>query len=88
MGHYVAFERIHPFRDSNSCVGMMVLFKECLKFNIVAFIIEINFKIFYYRGLKERVNEIGYLMDTCLTAQNRFKHIWTILESHIKEDFI
>lgn len=47
--------------------------KEDLKYNIVPFIIEDNLKMFYYRGLKEWDNEKGYLTDTCLTAQDRYK---------------
>lgn len=64
---------IHPFNDGNGRVGRLIMFKECLKYNIVPFIIEDNLKMFYYRGLKEWDNEKGYLTDTCLTAQNRYK---------------
>ena len=67
------FESIHPFQDGNGRVGRLILFKECLKNNIVPFIIEDNLKLFYYRGLKEWDREKGWLMDTCLTAQDRFK---------------
>lgn len=70
---HVKFERIHPFQDGNGRVGRLIMFKECLKYNIVPFIIEDNLKMFYYRGLKEWNNEKGYLMDTCLTAQDRYK---------------
>ncbi len=73
IAFHVAFERIHPFQDGNGRVGRLILFKECLKYNIVPFIIEDNLKLFYYRGLKEWDREKGYLMDTCLTAQDRFK---------------
>ena len=72
VAFHVAFERIHPFQDGNG-VGRLILFKECLKHNIVPFIIEDNLKLFYYRGLKEWDHEKGFLMDTCLTAQDRFK---------------
>ena len=70
---HVRFERIHPFQDGNGRVGRLILFKECLKYNIVPFIIEDNLKMFYYRGLKEWNNEKGYLTDTCLTAQDKYK---------------
>lgn len=70
--HY-EFERIHPFQDGNGRIGRLILFKECLKHNIVPFIIDENLKMFYYRGLSERQNEKGYLIDTCLTAQDKFK---------------
>lgn len=73
LDFHVRFERIHPFQDGNGRVGRIIMFKECLKHNIVPFIIEDNLKMFYYRGLKEWDNEKGYLMDTCLTAQDRYK---------------
>jgi Fic family protein len=73
VAFHVAFDRIHPFQDGNGRVGRLILFKECLKNNIVPFIIEDNLKLFYYRGLKEWDREKGFLMDTCLTAQDRFK---------------
>ena len=73
VAFHVAFERIHPFQDGNGRVGRLILFKECLKHNIIPFIIEDNLKMFYYRGLKEWNREKGYLLDTCLSAQDRFK---------------
>ena len=73
LDFHVKFERIHPFQDGNGRVGRLIMFKECLKYNIVPFIIEDNLKMFYYRGLKEWDEEKGYLMDTCLTAQDRYK---------------
>ena len=73
LDFHVKFERIHPFQDGNGRVGRLIMFKECLKHNIVPFIIEDNLKLFYYRGLKEWDNEKGYLTDTCLTAQDKYK---------------
>ena len=73
LDFHVRFESIHPFQDGNGRVGRLIMFKECLKYNIVPFIIEENLKLFYYRGLKEWYNEKGYLTDTCLTAQDKYK---------------
>lgn len=73
LDFHVQFERIHPFQDGNGRIGRLIMFKECLKYNIVPFIIEDNLKMYYYRGLKEWNNEKGYLVDTCLTAQDRYK---------------
>lgn len=73
LDFHVRFERIHPFQDGNGRVGRLIMFKECLKYNIIPFIIEENLKLFYYRGLKEWYNEKGYLTDTCLTAQDKYK---------------
>ena len=73
LDFHVKFERIHPFQDGSGRVGRLIIFKECLKYNIVPFIIEDNLKMFYYRGLKEWNNKKGYLTDTCLTAQDKYK---------------
>ena len=70
---HVRFVKIHPFQDGNGRVGRLIMFKECLKNNIVPFIIDENHKLFYYRGLKEWTRERGYLVDTCLSAQDNFK---------------
>lgn len=70
---HVKFEKIHPFQEGNGRVGRLIMFKECLKYNIVPFIIEDTFKMYYYRGLKEWDNERGYLVDTCLSAQDKYK---------------
>lgn len=72
--HY-RFESIHPFQDGNGRVGRLILFKECLRNGIVPFIITDDLKMFYYRGLKNWKEERGYLRDTCLTAQDRFKAV-------------
>lgn len=73
LDFHVKFEKIHPFQDGNGRVGRLIMFKECLKYNIVPFIIEDDLKMFYYRGLAEWKTEKGYLRDTCLTAQDRYK---------------
>ncbi|MDD6562155.1 MAG: Fic family protein [Veillonellaceae bacterium] len=73
LDFHVKFERIHPFQDGNGRIGRLIMFKECLKNNIVPFIVDDNLKMFYYRGLKEWDNEKGYLTDTCLAAQDKYK---------------
>ena len=71
---HARFEKIHPFQDGNGRVGRMIIFKECLKNNIIPLIILDKDKVFYYRGLKEYQNggEKGYLIDTCLNAQDQY----------------
>lgn len=73
LDFHVQFERIHPFQDGNGRVGRLILFKECLKHGHVPFIISDDMKYFYYRGLAEWGEQNGFLLDTCLSAQDRFK---------------
>lgn len=67
------FESIHPFQDGNGRVGRLIMFKECLSNGFVPFIITDELKMYYYRGLREWNNARGYLLDTCLTAQDSYK---------------
>ena len=73
LDFHVRFERIHPFQDGNGRIGRLLMFKECLANGIVPFIITDELKIFYYRGLREWGRVDGFLMDTCLTAQDQYK---------------
>ncbi len=70
--HY-RFERIHPFADGNGRVGRLVMFRECLRNDIVPFIIDERHKLYYYRGLREFSQMPGYLTDTCLSAQDTYR---------------
>ena len=70
--HY-HFEKIHPFQDGNGRVGRLILFKECLRYNIVPFVIDEAHELFYKRGLQEYSKESGYLIDTCLSCQDNYK---------------
>ena len=73
------FEHIHPFQDGNGRVGRLIALKECLRFNVVPFIIEDSKKAFYYRGLANWDRETGWLKDTCLDGQDTFKRLLHIL---------
>lgn len=81
--HY-KFEKIHPFQDGNGRVGRLIAFKECLKNNIIPFIIEDTKKYFYYRGLDKFEEERGYLIDTCLDGQDIFTKLLEIFNIVIK----
>ena len=73
LDFHVRFESIHPFQDGNGRVGRLIMFKECLKHNIVPFILTEELKMYYYRGIKNWKDERGFLRDTCLTGQDSMK---------------
>ena len=72
---HAEFEYIHPFQDGNGRVGRLVALKECLRHNLIPFIIEDTKKNYYYRGLTEWRNEKGWLIDTCLDGQDTFARL-------------
>jgi len=74
------FEHIHPFQDGNGRVGRLIALKECLRWNIVPFIIEDAKKAYYYRGLAEWDHEKGYLVDTCLDGQDTFRKLLDLFD--------
>ena len=80
IAFHAEFEQIHPFQDGNGRVGRLIALKECLRHNIIPFIIEDSKKNYYYRGLSEWQNEKDFLTDTCLDGQDTFKQLLDMLE--------
>ena len=80
VAFHAQFEYIHPFQDGNGRVGRLVALKECLRHDIVPFIIEDSKKIFYYRGLSEWKKEKGFLIGTCRDGQDTFKRLLIALD--------
>ena len=80
IAFHAEFEKIHPFQDGNGRIGRLIALKECLRFNIVPFLIEDSKKTFYYRGLSEWETEKGWLTDTCLDGQDTFKRLLAMFD--------
>ena len=74
------FEVIHPFQDGNGRVGRLIMFKECLRFGVVPFIIDESIKLLYYNGLKNWDSQHGYLVSTCQLAQDAFREMMGYFE--------
>ena len=83
IAFHAEFEYIHPFQDGNGRVGRLIALKECLRHNVIPFIIEDHKKNYYYRGLAEWRNEKGWLIDTCLDGQDTFVSILDMLDIHV-----
>ena len=80
IAFHAEFEKIHPFQDGNGRVGRLVALKECLRWNVVPFMIEDSKKLYYYRGLSEWDHERGYLEGTCLDGQDTFRRLLELFE--------
>ena len=75
VAFHAAFEYIHPFQDGNGRVGRLIALKECLRHNIVPFLIEDAKKAYYYRGLAQWPDEHGWLLSTCQDGQDTFTRL-------------
>jgi len=69
--HY-HFEAIHPFQDGNGRVGRILMFEQCLKNQIMPFVVLDNSKFYYYRGLREYEVEPGFLRETMRSFQDAY----------------
>jgi Fic family protein len=72
--HY-HFEMIHPFQGGNGQVGRMIMFKECLRYELYPFILEQHRKEAYIRGLNNYKAKKGYLIDACHYAQDIYEEL-------------
>lgn len=77
---HVQFERIHPFQDGNGRIGRLLMFWQCLHSSVVPVIITEDLRFFYYRGIQQWGKTDGFLADTCLTAQDKYKEILNYFE--------
>lgn len=87
LDFHAKFERIHPFYDGNGRVGRLLLLRECLRNDIVPFVIRDEIKAYYLRGLREwqTGGEKGYLLDTCLSMQDEAKAVLRYFEIPYEE---
>ena len=73
LDFHVRFEKIHPFDDYNGRVGRLLMIKECLRHNIVPFIIDDKHRGSYNKGIKCWSSDKSVLTDVCIKAQDRFR---------------
>ena len=75
IAFHAEFERIGPFQNANGRVGRLIALKECLRHNIMPFMIGEEWKNTYFTGLKEWEHDRGCLTDVCLKGQNAFARL-------------
>ena len=73
LDFHVRFEEIFPFEDGNGRIGRLILFKECLRHDIMPFIIDDKRRSRYLRGIKEWHDDRYELVDVVMEAQDRFE---------------
>lgn len=68
---HVALEKIHPFEDGNGRLGRLVMLKECLRHEVIPFIIDDKQRGAYHRGIAVWDNDQHPLNDVVDRAVKR-----------------
>ena len=72
LDFHVRFERIFPFEDYNGRVGRLIMFKECLRHDVMPFVLDDKRRTRYLEGLREWDNDSSVLAEVVMEAQSRF----------------
>ena len=70
---HVRFEEIRPFEDANGRIGRLLMFKECLRHDVMPFILDDKHRTGYLDGIRQWEANLDILMDVCMEAQIRFE---------------
>lgn len=70
---HVHFERLSPFDDYNGRVGRIIMFKECLRHDVLPFILDDKKRKEYLEGIREWEQDCSILSGAVLDAQTRFE---------------
>ncbi len=89
LDFHVSFERLAPFEDGNGRVGRLIMFKECLRHDVMPFIIDDKKRKDYLDGIVGWDNEKVILYELMQDTQKRFADQIKLQELHAHgQDFL